>query len=401
VLAGVLWLPVLVAAAPPTVNGTLETIEGVRVLKLWGSPFEQGFAHGYLLGEDALPLMQAVLGELKLLGNPAVYEALHQRVAQQFLFEPDRLAELEGMLAGVRAVRGARGTRLEVLGRDLDVQDLQVLNAVADLNQMMCSSFSVWGDLGPEGETLTARNLDFPLHSLANQHVLIVYLEPGKERRRWVSLAWPGLIGAYTAMNEDGVTISIHDAPGLPPEGPGPFVPRSFVLREALERASADHAFEVVQRVLEERPVRGGNNVHASVPYRGQDAVAAVLEYDGQRGQAKGVSVRRPGVATDLVPPTALVCTNHYRLRGPARSCGRYEFLSAALTEAAARQEHITVDRARTLLAGVAMRGGVLTLQSVVFLPNRGEIHVGLATVGEPAPGPALARLSLQDLWRR
>ncbi|MCH7814679.1 MAG: hypothetical protein IID40_11740, partial [Planctomycetes bacterium] len=41
-------------AAPPEITGSLETVQGVRVLKLWGTPQQRGFAHGYLLGADLL-----------------------------------------------------------------------------------------------------------------------------------------------------------------------------------------------------------------------------------------------------------------------------------------------------------------------------------------------------------
>ena len=44
------WPPAAPARAEPTnLTGSLSTIGGVRVLKLWGSPYEQGYAHGHLL----------------------------------------------------------------------------------------------------------------------------------------------------------------------------------------------------------------------------------------------------------------------------------------------------------------------------------------------------------------
>jgi len=40
--------------APPQVTGRYEQIQGQRVLTLWGSPRQRGFAQGYLLGEQVV-----------------------------------------------------------------------------------------------------------------------------------------------------------------------------------------------------------------------------------------------------------------------------------------------------------------------------------------------------------
>ena len=34
------------------INGTLDVIHGKKVLKVWGTHSERGYAHGYLLGEE-------------------------------------------------------------------------------------------------------------------------------------------------------------------------------------------------------------------------------------------------------------------------------------------------------------------------------------------------------------
>ena len=135
-----------------------------------------------------------------------------------------------------------------------------------------------------------------------------------------MSIGWPGLIGAYTAMNEDGVTICMHDAQGLPATHQGKFVPRAYALREAIEKASGVSAVEDVRRVLLASPVMRGNNIHVSSPFMGQRNPAAVFEYDGNTAQDGGVTMR---VALDEQTPaltSALLCTNHYRNRAPGSS---------------------------------------------------------------------------------
>jgi|GEM_PF-2572324 len=47
------WLP-----ATEVVNGSLAEIEGISVLRIWGTPYEKGYAHGYLLAEDITTMLE-------------------------------------------------------------------------------------------------------------------------------------------------------------------------------------------------------------------------------------------------------------------------------------------------------------------------------------------------------
>ena len=44
------------------VNGTLTEIDGMPVLRVWGTPRERGYAHGFLLAEQIVPLADGFLG---------------------------------------------------------------------------------------------------------------------------------------------------------------------------------------------------------------------------------------------------------------------------------------------------------------------------------------------------
>ncbi|MFH0983006.1 MAG: C45 family peptidase [Planctomycetota bacterium] len=400
----VVWASRLSIAAPPAnVTGSLEKVNGVRVLKLWGTPYERGYAHGYLVGPDIVQLFQTAVLDPRILADPQRYEtAVRRDFAAKMKFDPERREELKGMLDGIVASVGPAGLRMERLGRNLDLGDLEAVNALADWYRFLCSSFSAWGDGQGGGEMVTARNLDFlTLPGLDTQHLIIVYLDPGPGKKRWVSLAWSGLIGAYTAMNEEGVTISMHDAEGRQPSGAGPFVPRSIALRDALEAATAADAVADVRRVLSVEASIGGNNIHVSAPFTNQPHPAAIFEYDGDLSSDGGITVR-------LSPAAAqsgwIACTNHYLLRGPltegARqdSAVRYATLEQALRKA--RETHARIDLAfaRKVMAEVANRG---TLQSVVFFPNRKEMYVGLAAPGVTAVSVEPVPFRLEDLLRR
>ncbi|HUU84496.1 MAG TPA: C45 family peptidase [Phycisphaerae bacterium] len=400
--SSVLLLNHVALAAPPQVTGRLETVQGVRVLKLWGTPEQRGYAHGYLLGRDIVEMFDGAVLNPQVLEDPRQYETeVRGKFLRQMRFSPDRRAELEGMFRGIVDSVGLPQTRLERLGRNLDVQDLMAINSMADWYRFFCSSFSAWGQATADGGMLTARNLDFlALPGLDTSHVIIVYLQPGGGKRAWVSVAWPALIGAYTAMNEDGVTILMHDALGRANTHQGAFVPRSIALRDALESARAATAVGDVKRVLLTEPSITGNNIHVSSPFSGQIHPAAVFEYDGDISADGGLSTR-----FSTAPPLKdwLVCTNHYCLREtPHRpwddSTQRYTTIETALKQVRQRQGKIDLALARQIMASVGVK---TTFHSVVLLPNSKELYVSLARPGTPAHLIQPVHLRLADLLRK
>jgi len=389
------------ATADPAVTGSISTENGVRVLRLWGTDREQGYAHGYLLGRDIMDVVESVLLDERTLADPNAYEKMILGgVVAQMKFEEAYEQQLSGMLAGVKAAVGADGIQLRRLKRDLSVQDLKAINTLADWSQFFCSSVSVWGERTAGGEMITARNLDFAtLKGLRERHVMIVYLQPGKDRERWVSVAWPSLIGAYSAMNEEGVTISIHDVAVAKPKQPA-FVPRSIALREAIETASAATAVADVKAVLERSTVLCGNNVHVSSPFRGQSTPAAVFEYDGDEGREGGVTLRTSADGSE--DSTSLLCTNHYRKRGEPASCSRFDALRRTTAEWQSSKQKVSAEAAFEAMKGVEQRNDrAFTLQTIVYLPNRLELWLALATPDRTSAQSPIHKFRLAELLDR
>jgi len=47
------------------ITGNLKTLQGKRILSVWGNHFERGFAHGYLLADEIVSLLEDyMLGSL-------------------------------------------------------------------------------------------------------------------------------------------------------------------------------------------------------------------------------------------------------------------------------------------------------------------------------------------------
>lgn len=406
----VLILGRVAPAGPVEVTGSLGTVNGVRVLKLWGTPEERGYAHGYLLGAQIVANFEKIVLDERIIASPGDYETKVRRNALRMLhFGGDYNVEVEAMYRGIADAVGVDGLRLERLGRDLDARDLMAMNSLADWYSKACSSFSAWGEATEGGEMITARNLDFiPLPGLEDLHLLIAYLEPGPGRQPWVSVAWPGVMGAYSAMNAQGVTGSVHEA--TPLRGPAQLncVPRSIGLREAMEVAQAATAIADVERTLRRAPSMTGDNVHVSSPFTGQPEPAAVFEHDGRMDNDKGVT-RRTSSASPL--PVWLTCTNHFCVRmepppaapdQPFDTVTRYNAIATALESAVKSQTKIDLAWARKTMLAVSVEGkDLLTLHTVFYLPNRKEMYVCFAQSGAAAPKSDPVRIVLEDILRK
>lgn len=381
VLNAVLFIATLAGADEPgvgKVHGRLSTHENLTVLEVSGTPAEAGFAHGYLLAERLVRMFDEVILDPRVGVPPEAYEALvRPAVVRHFTWSEAAEAELDGITRGVAARLGPKQARSQKLGRPLDVLDLKVGNTLADWRAMFCSTFSAWGALTEDGETITARNLDYPgTAALRTGQILIVHRV--HEKRPWVGVGWPGLIGSYTAMNADGVTIAMHDAEGLRATLAGPATARSLALRFALENAPADGWLTAVETVFRQHRMIVGNNIHVSATCRAGQPPAAIFEYDGNE-RSQGVTVRRPAESEFV---DAVVCTNHMRVRKTSETCGRYRKLADLIGTWQAEDRRLGAEEALRAIRAVA---NDTTLHSVIFLPAQRQMLVYIPEIN-PSP---------------
>ena len=359
--------------------GRQSELQGLPVLELWGSPRQAGYAHGFLLADEIVRLIDEFMLDEKIINNSAMYEAmLIPTVRRQFVWTDDQLAELNAILEGVRDRLGDQA-RSKILDRELVVEDLMAGNTLADWFGMFCSTFSVWGALTADGQTITARNLDFPSTTALEQLQVVVIRHGSGKARSWAGVSWPGMIGAYTAMNAGGVTIAMHDARGLKPTEVLGFTPRSLILREALESASPESFVDDVAAVFRKRRVAVGNNIHVSGPRCDGRPPAAVFEYDANADTSDGVTTRT-AESSDAPISDGLWCTNHHRLRQPPQDRWRYKTLTERLTKASGEGAQIDPKGAIRLIREVKQD---MTLHTVCFVPDRKLMYVLIPSISD------------------
>lgn len=430
--------------AAPSLTGSLETIEGVPVLRLWGTPRERGYAQGWLLADEILAGADQGLRSF-FGGNPGLYaERVLPLAARVFAFDEDETAEIEGLVDGIRA-RRPDGT-VPFLGRLPTVDDSKVLNTFGDWYALGCSSAAVWGSRTRDGTAAAVRNFDFMRMDLpiVGQHVRVVAprgapstdrgapsTEPpegeptdGEASRGggsrdvrparthgWVGVSYAGSIGTVTAMNDDGVYVAIHDVFVRP--GVGDFlernVPRLLALRRLVETLPAEGAVEKAAELCRSWGTLFGNNFLVATPEPAGGLPAGVLEYDARGDREGGVTLRGPdapsgggasggdpssggassggassGGASGVGAPERLeyvACSNHHRLRGSG-VCSRY----------------------RSLIAGCAEGPDVFDLEALVALAESASVpRPGESALTAPVTTlhQAVARTGERRLWVR
>ncbi len=379
---------------PKQVTGELSVVDGVRVLRLWGTLSKQGFAQGYLIGQDVVDLWDGFLSSGAVGGSPQGYEEAVLPKLGIMVIAPRYEAELRGILAGLEA-RAGGPVQLPSVGRAFRYEDLVAANCVPDLSRLGCSSFAAWGSMTKGGKTLAGRNMDwYPIPALAGTQIIVARAAPpDSDRLGWVSVTWPGVIGCLTGMNSEGVSIATHDARGFKPTTATGYTPYILTFRDAIESAKAATAFADVAQVLRKRACTVGNNMMVTRPYTGAGPAAAVFEFDGDHTHTNGVTERLPDANVPY-----LACTNHYRKRTPPVTCGRFAKIDSVLASTLQdAQQYLDRETAWTLLDSVAI-AEIATHHSVVFEPNASLMHVALMTDGKPAPQCRPAALNVSEL---
>jgi hypothetical protein len=388
-------------AAADKINGVLIETQGVRMLRVWGKPYERGRGHGFLLAQDIINLLNNYVSEEQVSGGPQRWEQTVSRLSATMRIPSRYEQELRGLLAGIEE-RLDHLTKVRALNRKLRYEDLVAINCISDLAALGCSSFAAWGPLTKDGETIAGRNLDWhTMRALQGTQVIIAYLPtPGEKAPGWASITWPGLIGCLSGMNADGVTVCLHDVDAGRPEREGGFVPRPLALRESLESPSEGDPIKNIVSILGRMPVAMASNVQVTRPYvsSAKDPPAAVIEFVGHlnRNYDFGVRLLR-GRFSDGTSDDFVVCTNHFSRPSGPEVCERFRALSEALADRAAKKEPLDVEAAWQLLSKVQFprdeKDGLITYQAIVFEPNKRRMHLAFAGQGKPAP--ALKRVTL------
>jgi dienelactone hydrolase len=341
-------------------NGSLEWVDGLRMVTLHGSPEEIGRAHGELLAAEARRCVDSVLHVV------GTVETVRGGV-----WFREKLADAARRLAPHIPAHHAAETRALAVALALDPDLVASVNVFPEL--FHCSGFAVAGSATTDGTLYHGRVLDY-MTEIGLQDAAAVFVIAPRGRIPFVTVGYAGFTGSVTGMNARRISLGEMGGRG---EGQWDGVPMATLMRRALEECSTlDEVVDLWRRsprTCEYYYVFADGNSRRSV------GVAATP------GQLELVGPGEPHARLGEGIPDAVLLSAGDRL-----ACLRQRV----------RDAHGRIDEEaalRLMDRPVAMKSN---LHNVLFVPERLVLHVAHASRQRPAAECPAVRLDLAALLR-
>jgi len=121
-----------------------------------------------------------------------------------------------------------------------------ISHAVIDSPLLGCTSFAAWGSMTASGHLLLGRNFDFNPGRWFDENKVVIRVKPDRGLG-FISVAWSGMAGAVSGINEARLAVTINAARSAPPQSVG--TPVSLLMREVLQYAhTIGEAVEIIRR---------------------------------------------------------------------------------------------------------------------------------------------------------
>ena len=367
-----------VGSTEAQVNGMLRQVGNQQVLNLWGTNYEMGYAHGYLMADKIRDLVANYMVGLLAGGNVTTYNALLAKDANPAVFQwqQESQDEMNGMAAGMAA--SGKSLYVASLQRNIDVRDIHALNLQEEFF-FACSSFGVWGNATANGETILARNFDFfwdMQGNIANYQIILAYQPTGKPQ--FVSFGWPGMFGLFSGLNGNGVSV-LDNTGNISNPSNGPYHPVLEVFRDILENTTTSNYLSQPQFSLTSVAEMTPEIIQIGIPYLGSGNPVYYIE---ESPPSQDV-IRYP----DYTDPgyDHIIATNHFIEADPAPSSGqsvdRYNTIRNGLINLyGTGNGKVSSAQAWGILGNVANIMAP-TLTSMVIRPNRMEFDLSFGKV--------------------
>ncbi|MNQ75666.1 Acyl-coenzyme A:6-aminopenicillanic acid acyl-transferase [compost metagenome] len=166
-------------------------------------------------------------------------------------------------------------------------------HALQDLALVGCSSFAAWGEKSEDGDLILGRNFDFYVNDAFAENKIIAFIKP-KQGHNFMMVTWPGMVGAVSGMNQQGLTVTINAGKSEIPMSAK--TPISILTREILQHAAT---IEEAIAIAKKRKVFVSESIMVG---SARDNKAVLIE----------VSPKKMDVY-DVANSNQLICSNHFQ----------------------------------------------------------------------------------------
>jgi len=287
-----------------TNHGILEEIKNYhgdiqRILHLWGTHYERGYAHGYLLAEEIPEMFKCTL-EMDDIGNISLYNQIKTQLLPKYYFKGKYNQELQGIYDGMvqklKEINRLDLLYIPSLGKDMDLEDLKMHQLILEVLRYKeiaksCSGLAIWGDYSKKGHTILAKSTDFGRGSKDQvcKYHLIVTVDPAEnDEVKYFALSWPGFLGTFSAgVNKYGVFVSIIAGDERLPDNmsEGKYITSNIIYKEILEeiKSSSKSSFNKIKEIYKVKTLWPAQDLIA-LPSQGDSNNAIVIEDGVQAG---------------------------------------------------------------------------------------------------------------------
>jgi len=203
---GLLFLLSLFKVTAQPVNGIIyQDTLGIKVVKVWGTHQQRGFALGSLTGLDITDMIvnyiKPQFGSAYTIARTKVIQEIDISIPQ--IYKDEAQGVIDGMIAS--------GTNLN----NLDQTDILIGNCMLDLGNLLsksfeqgCSTLMSWGDATTgtdlDGKSVASRHMDWTYSSiLINHNVIVVHFPSEANESKWLLAGYDGMISALSGLNQD------------------------------------------------------------------------------------------------------------------------------------------------------------------------------------------------------
>ena len=347
-------------------------VSPVPVITLDGSHYDRGFEHGKVLRSEILDVVENhVLKGIP----PASFKLALAALSWMIDVDEGIVQEAKGMVAGAKSA-GDGTFRSERFDLDITWKTLLVINAYVDISDAFCSSVSRWRQEDPS-DVAIVRNLDWARDPvLMRNTVIFVHRPTEKDEVPFVSVAFAGMVGCLSCMNQDGVAIFLNRGHAGGRKGVFPpqkrFTPYTLLVRKAVEKrftgvnptrdrvlilAGAYRIGSFILHIVEGKPSGG-------------EPPAAVMELPVETFRVRGGAENKERTGRYLIATNHLVELDGHQCDTYPKSCKLYQ---------KAMKQMPTLGFGLDALWGVLHKIQIgATLQSILYAPKEGTFWLSV-----------------------
>jgi hypothetical protein len=368
-----------------TIKGEIIENEQIKIIKVYGSNYEMGYAYGSLLANE---ISHVIKDYIKALFGSEYYATAKTLATTEgnFNISQDMMDEMQGVIDALN------DSSANVYS--LDVGDLIVANCFLDIYNMLmsissntrnaglgCSAYMSWGSATENaalaGESVITRHLDWHVtHALTQNIVMCIHQPDDEDKQPWISIGFAGLLGSLSGINEHMALFqnTMDDYSEAGPQLGQNYTPIWFALREAIE--TADYNLDGENTLLDIKDYINSNESYATPVL-----ISALAMADTDENTA---------LVTELAPtapyitfrnssfPDSIAGDNLYVANGQVARNNTYNFEDryTAMIQAVNAEQNISAQKSWNLMHdNSSLSHNLMVIQ---YVPSTGEINLSV-----------------------